>query len=186
MFGARSDFGAQVEWVGLRVFTPLSVIALVFGILMAVDDRWEFGQMWIQLGLGGWFLSFLLGAGFLGPQSGKLGRLIREHGAEHPEVRPRLQRLLLVARLDMLPERFETRADDRPDIRSEDERDRDAVSSWMRWQGALQALGAHDASLIIRASRQTCGALVIGGRLSTTGSVFVAAMRSMRQVVDRG
>jgi uncharacterized membrane protein len=97
-----ADFGAQVEWVGLRVFTPLSVIALVFGILMAIDDRWEFGQMWIQLGLGGWFLSFLLGAGFLGPQSGKLGRLIREHGAEHPEVRPRLQRLLLVARLDML------------------------------------------------------------------------------------
>lgn len=91
-----------------------------------------------------------------------------------------------VARLDMLPERFETRADDRPDIRSEDERDRDAVNGWMGWQGALQSLGAHDASLIIRASRQTCGALVIGGEVSTTGSAFVAAMRALRQVVDRG
>lgn len=97
-----ADFGAQVEWVGLRVFTPLSVIALIFGIIMALNDRWDFGQMWIQLGLGGWFLSFLLGAGFLGPQSGKLGRLIREQGADHPEVRPRLTRILTVARLDML------------------------------------------------------------------------------------
>ena len=86
----------------------------------------------------------------------------------------------------MLPERFETRADDRPDIRSEDERDRDAVNGWMGWRGALQSLGAHDASLIIRASRQTCGALVIGGEVSTTGSAFVAAMRALRQVVDRG
>ncbi len=97
-----ADFGAQVEWVGLRVFTPLSVIALIVGIVIALDDRWDFGQTWLQLGLGGWFLSFLLGAGFLGPQSGKLGRLIREQGPEHPEVRPRLQRLLLVARVDML------------------------------------------------------------------------------------
>ncbi|MGE0228983.1 MAG: DUF2269 family protein [Dehalococcoidia bacterium] len=97
-----AEFGAQVEWVGLRIFTPLSVLALIVGVLMALDDRWDFGATWIQLGLGGWVLSFLLGAGFLGPQSGKLGRLIREHGSDHPEVRPRLQRLLLVARLDTL------------------------------------------------------------------------------------
>lgn len=90
-----------------------------------------------------------------------------------------------VARLDMLPERFETRADDRPDIRSEDERDRDAVNGWMRWQGALQSLGAHEASLIIRASRQTCGALVICGQISATGRAFVAAMRALRGVVER-
>ena len=43
-----------------------------------------------------------------------------------------------------------------------------------------------DAGLITRASRQTCGALVIGGRLSTTGAAFVAAMRMLRQVVERG
>ncbi|HRC63159.1 MAG: DUF2269 domain-containing protein [Dehalococcoidia bacterium] len=97
-----AEFGAQVEWIGLHIFTPLSVFALIMGILMALNDRWDFGQTWIQLGLGGWFLSFLLGAGFLGPQSGKLGRLVREHGPDHPEVRPRLTRLLLVARLDVV------------------------------------------------------------------------------------
>ena len=91
-----------------------------------------------------------------------------------------------VGRLDMMPERFETRADDRPDLRTEDERDRDAVNGWMRWQGALQAIGAHDAGLIIHESRQTCVAMFIGGRLSTTGASFVAAMRSLRQVVERG
>jgi len=78
------------------------VVALIVGALMALDDRWDFGALWIQLGLGGWSLSFLLGAGFLGRQSGRLGRLIRDHGAGHPEVRPRLQRLLLVARIDVL------------------------------------------------------------------------------------
>lgn len=97
-----AEFGAQVQWIGLRIFTPLSVFALVMGIIAALDDRWDFGQTWIQLGLGGWFLSFLLGAGFLGPQAGKLGRLVREHGADHPEVRPRVRRILLVARLDAL------------------------------------------------------------------------------------
>lgn len=122
-------------------------------------------------------------------EAGKLWDVFARYDAADERYSRRIlgqPRFANVGRLDILPERFETRADDRPDLRSEDERDRDAVNGWMRWQGAMQSLGAHDAGLITRASRQTCGALVIGGRLSTTGAAFVAAMRMLRQVVERG
>lgn len=91
-----------------------------------------------------------------------------------------------VAKLECLPETFETRPDDRPDARSDDDKDRDAVNGWMRWQGKLGCLAWHEAHLITRAARQTCPELVRGGRLTTTGAAFVAAMRILRMVDERG
>lgn len=90
-----------------------------------------------------------------------------------------------VTKMEYLPETFETRPDDRPDARSDDEKDRDAVNGWMRWQGKLGCLDRSESWIITKAARQTCPALVTGGRLTTTGAAFVAAMRMLRDVDER-
>lgn len=91
-----------------------------------------------------------------------------------------------VARLEMLPERLETRDDDRPDHRDEDQKDRDASNNWARWHGLLGFLAAHERSAIIGASRRTTGDLHKGGKLTTAGQTFIAAMRILREVEERG
>lgn len=91
-----------------------------------------------------------------------------------------------VAKLEMLPERMETRADDRPDDRSEEQKDRDAVNGWMRWQGLLGCMAAHERYAISSAARGTGSALHKGGKLTTAGQAFVAAMRILREVEEQG
>jgi hypothetical protein len=47
-----------------------------------------------------WALSFVTGAGFLGPQAGRIKKLMDERGPTDPEVQQRINRVLLVARID--------------------------------------------------------------------------------------
>lgn len=88
-----------------------------------------------------------------------------------------------VSKMEFMPERLETRADDRPDLRSEDEKIRDASNGWARWQGYLGHLAAHERSAIIRAAWQMDD-LHKGDTLTAAGNAFVLAMRSLREVVD--
>lgn len=92
----------QLEWLGLRFFTPLSIIVLAAGILLVPAGDWDFGAPWVSYGFAGFLASFAIGAGFLGPQSGRLARLLAEQGAETPAARAAIARLTLVARLDAL------------------------------------------------------------------------------------
>jgi len=92
----------QAEWVGTRIFTPLSLLLLAFGFGMMENGAspWSYGDFWVDFGLGVWGASFLIGAGFLGPESGRLAKVLASRGAEDPEVRRRIDRILLVVRLD--------------------------------------------------------------------------------------
>ena len=86
-----------------------------------------------------------------------------------------------VSRLEMMPERFETRADDRPDLRTEDEKVRDTKIAWSRWQALLWRLGQYHAYTIQNAMRHSGPVMVLGGKLTTAGQAFVAALRSLRR-----
>ncbi|WP_424967323.1 hypothetical protein [Dinoroseobacter sp. S375] len=99
------------------------------------------------------------------------------------------------AKLEMMPDVVEARPDDQPDLRSEDERDRDTVNAWMRWQGHLGCLAAHH-RLSIHETRsdqvQVMGAVVdaknerIVAVVTGQGKRFVEAMRALQVFVDRG
>lgn len=91
-----------------------------------------------------------------------------------------------VARLEMMPETFEARPDDRPDSRTDEEKNRDAVNAWMRWHGILNRLASHERATIMSAIRQTSGDLHKRGGLTTSGQAFIAAMRVLRSEVERG
>lgn len=83
-----------------------------------------------------------------------------------------------VGKLEYLPERFETRDDDRPDSRTQDEKDRDAVNRWMHWQGLLGRIGRDHHTAIVDAMRHRAR-LVHAGKLTRTGTAFIAAMRAL-------
>ena len=98
---------AQAEFFATRMFVPLSIVLLGVGIGMVQVGHIGFDHPFVMVGLSGWTLSFLLGAGFLGPQSAKVRALaVAADGAVTVDVPAqalaRINRIVLVARLDLL------------------------------------------------------------------------------------
>lgn len=99
----QADLLTDVEWIGTRLLVPSAFLVAGFGIWMVLKEpAWEFSQAWISVGLGVFVLSFFAGALFLGPESGRLGKLISERGADDPEVQRRMSRIFLVSRIELV------------------------------------------------------------------------------------
>jgi uncharacterized membrane protein len=97
-----AQFGQDTEWIGTRIFTPASLLVLALGITMVVrEPAYAFGDTWILIGLGGILFSALVGSLFLGPESGRLAKVITEKGPSDPEVNQRIARLTLVSRIEL-------------------------------------------------------------------------------------
>ncbi|HZT16731.1 MAG TPA: hypothetical protein VFA19_12375 [Gaiellaceae bacterium] len=96
-----AGFAKDVEVIGMRVFVPASLILVVLGFVLVHQGHWRY-HFWIVVALVVWALSFVSGAAFLGPESGRIGRLIEERGGVDGEVRMRIERLLLHSRVELL------------------------------------------------------------------------------------
>jgi uncharacterized membrane protein len=94
--------GGEVEWVGQHVYLPASILVLISGIAMVINGEWGWGHFWILFGLFGILFSAITGATFLGPEAGRLKKLMQEQGENAPEVRSRLSRIFLVSRIELL------------------------------------------------------------------------------------
>jgi uncharacterized membrane protein len=92
---------SDAEWLAMRLFVPASLAVLVFGILLVLDGPWGFDQLWIVLGLLGYAFSFFLGILFLSPESGRIARLIEQHGPAHEAVTSRIGRILALSRFEL-------------------------------------------------------------------------------------
>ena len=92
----------EIEWMGLRVFMPASILLLIFGIWTSHEGNWDFGQAWISVGFAAFLSSFFLGMAFLGPESGRIKKLGQDRGFEDPEVLRRIGRILLFSRLELI------------------------------------------------------------------------------------
>ena len=103
MSGDPSRFatlGADIKWIGERVFIPSSLLGFVSGVLLVIEsDFYGFGDDWIVIGLALYATTFLAGLLFLGPESGRVGKLTAESS---PEAGPRMLRLIMLARLDLV------------------------------------------------------------------------------------
>lgn len=96
-----ATLGNDLEWVGQRVYLPSSLIVLALGIALVVkEEAWAFGDAWILIGFGGILFSALTGALFLGPESGRVAKMIEAEGPDDPEVQRRMKRLFLVSRIE--------------------------------------------------------------------------------------
>ena len=95
-----ANLGPDIEWIANRTFIPASLIAFLSGILLVVDsDFYGFGDDWIIFGLALYATTFLAGLLYLGPEAGRVGKLNAEGS---PDAGPRTQRLLMLARLDLV------------------------------------------------------------------------------------
>jgi uncharacterized membrane protein len=96
-------FSKDIEWIGTRLYTPASLLVLLMGIGMVVQGGSPyFSDLWIILGLLGIAFSVIVGSTYLGPTSGKLGRLIEERGPDDPAAQQTIARILLVSRIELV------------------------------------------------------------------------------------
>jgi uncharacterized membrane protein len=87
-------------WLGHRIFTPASLLVLVFGVGMMLEGGLAWDQGWVLLAIGAWSVAFLLGAAYFGPEGARIGRAAAERGITDPSVQARIRRVFLVSRLD--------------------------------------------------------------------------------------
>ena len=90
--------------MGKTLLMPASIAVLVFGIAMiAYSPEWNFGQTWVLIGLGGIAATIVTGAGFLGPESARLGKLAAEgHTPAEPDIERRIRKIVGISRIDLV------------------------------------------------------------------------------------
>jgi uncharacterized membrane protein len=98
----QADFSKDTEIVGMRVFIPASLILFLAAIAMMINLDWSWNQNWIVLGVIAFGLSFVLGAGFLGPEGGRIAELIEQQGPDSPAVQARIRRILTISRCELI------------------------------------------------------------------------------------
>jgi uncharacterized membrane protein len=96
------EFGRDVEWIGNRVLVPSALLTVVSGVWLVIDsDFIGFGDDWIVIGIVLFAITFLAGALYFGPESGRTGKLAETEGPS-PAVLAKLQRLLALTRADLM------------------------------------------------------------------------------------
>jgi uncharacterized membrane protein len=95
---------SEIEWYGKHVLVPSSLTVVILGFLLLHESSgaYDLGQGWVTFGFAVWLLSFIAGAGYLGPESGRLGKLAEERGPEDAEYQRRLARIFLVSRIELV------------------------------------------------------------------------------------
>lgn len=99
--GRAAAFAKETSWIGQFVFTPASLVVVGLGFWLVANGHWGY-HFWTIASLVGFVASFVVGAGFLGPKSGKLVGLIEAHGADSAVVKQGIRSLVFVARADTL------------------------------------------------------------------------------------
>lgn len=100
---AVARFAKDVEWIGLRLLNTASLLVVIFGVLLVIEvDGYEFSQFWITAALAMFLASAITGAGFLGPESGRIAALTETEGPTSPEVQRRISRVLLISRIEFV------------------------------------------------------------------------------------
>jgi uncharacterized membrane protein len=91
----------QAAFTGEKFFAPAGIVVLLMGIAMMINTNWGWGKFWVIAGLIGYAATFVTGIGFLSPLAKKIDELIAEKGPTAPETQAAIQRVLLIARIDI-------------------------------------------------------------------------------------
>jgi len=93
-------FTHDVEFISMRTFIPASLVLVILGVVLVHQGNWGY-HFWVVFALVIWALSFITGAAYLGPESGRIGKLIAERGVD-AEVQRRIERILLISRVELV------------------------------------------------------------------------------------
>jgi uncharacterized membrane protein len=98
-----AGFAADVEQIGMKVFSPASVLLIASAVGLMLNDAspWSWGEPFVSVGLVVWVISFLAGVGYLGPTSGKIKRSIEATGPTSPESLRLVGNVLRYSRIEL-------------------------------------------------------------------------------------
>jgi uncharacterized membrane protein len=97
-----ASFAKDLEALGKTYLMGASIVVLLAGISLVIYTPFiYFSETWIIIGLVGYAMTLATGAGFIGPEAGRIGRLVEERGPADPEVQRRIRRIFLVSRFDL-------------------------------------------------------------------------------------
>jgi uncharacterized membrane protein len=96
-----AQFAGDTGRTGNLVFTPAALGAVLVGFALVWEaEFWSLGDDWIVIGLLLFAVTFLTGVAFLGPESGRIKKLIEAEGPAAAQAR--IRRLLILSRLDLV------------------------------------------------------------------------------------
>ena len=72
--------------MGSRVYAPLSLLLLVFGIVLVGEAGYEHSDPWISFAYLAWLIAFLLGAAVYPRVLKRVDDAVAEHGRASPEA----------------------------------------------------------------------------------------------------
>ena len=101
---AQHERFTELEWLGQRFYPGFSLLLLIAGILLVTRDEggFEFSDIFVQLGLTGWVISFLIGIGFYEREGKKRGGIVEAEGADSPAVAASFRRTAMVNSFELL------------------------------------------------------------------------------------
>lgn len=91
----------QAAFVGEKIFAPAGLVVLAMGIAMMINTDWGWGTFWIDAGLIGYASSFVVGVAVLSPLAKRIVASSEQNGATHPETVALINRIMLIARVDV-------------------------------------------------------------------------------------
>ena len=91
----------QAAFMGEKVFAPVGLVTFLMGIAMMINTSWGWGHFWVIVGLIGYAATFAVGVGYLSPMAKKIDQSAEQNGATHPETLALIDRIMLVARIDV-------------------------------------------------------------------------------------
>ncbi len=91
----------QAAFAGEKIFAPAGLVVLLMGIAMMINTNWGWGTFWIDAGLVGYAITFVTGIAVLSPLAKKVEASAEHNGPEHPETLALVDRILLIARVDI-------------------------------------------------------------------------------------
>jgi hypothetical protein len=95
---------AQGEWFGKAVFSTSAGVTLVAGVatVLASDDAWSFGDLWITWGFAGVALSIVFGAMFSERTARELAATVEATGPDTAQVEDLQRRLGRCGAIDLV------------------------------------------------------------------------------------
>ena len=88
----------DTEFIGNRIFAPLSLILLVMGFILRADGGWGW-KFWVIFGLAVWLFSFVNGVGYLGRRTLPIAERMETDG--YAAVAKDFANLQMAARIEM-------------------------------------------------------------------------------------
>ena len=91
----------NVGWIGQRLYTTASLVALVSGVLLTSELDVNIYEPWVLFGLLVLIASAVVGATYLGPNAERAGEQIAS-GASHEQLTAQFNRLININRVELL------------------------------------------------------------------------------------